>query len=137
MNVKAKRELQRRIDLPVELSAVASAEAAATEYAGGASAAIVNRTHRIVRERARSMQARRSTVRSLWVPLAMCSGLLLVICTAIWTILDEYESSPTGIPDASQQMFVLIMWFLPLSAVLLAMVWFKRTGTRAESGNAQ
>ena len=61
-----------------------------------ASAAMVNRTHRVVRERARNLQARRSKMRSLWIPLAVSGGLLVVITTAIWTVLDQYEVVPTG-----------------------------------------
>ena len=92
---------------------------------------MVNRTHRVdSRERAKTMQARRSFVRSLAVPLAVFSGILIVICTAVWTVLDEYELAPTGIPDASQQMFVLMIWCLPLSAVLLALVLFGRSRSR-------
>jgi hypothetical protein len=122
-------ELKRRLELPVEEG---TKEASTTTLGSAASAAMVNRTHRVVRERARTMQARRSLVRSLWLPLAVFSGILIVICTAVWTVLDEYEIAPTGIPDASQQMFVVMLWFLPLSAVLLAVVWFRRA--RADDG---
>ncbi|ADW70215.1 hypothetical protein [Granulicella tundricola] len=128
-------ELKRRVGLPVEEGFAQSASASGAHAA--ASAAMVNRTHRIVRERARTIQARRSRVRSLWLPLAVCSGLLVVICAAIWSVLDEYELVPTGMPDASQQMFVLLMWCLPLSAVLIALVWFRRAGTRIEGGGIQ
>jgi hypothetical protein len=128
------RELKRRVDLPVEEGSAQSASSSGAFAA--ASATMVNRTHRIVRERARTLQARRDKVRSLWLPLGVCSGLLLVICAAMWTVFDEYELAPTGIPDASQQMFVLLMWCLPLSAVLIALVWFRRTGAKPEGGNA-
>jgi hypothetical protein len=128
------QELKRRVNLPVEEGFAQSASSSGAHAA--ASAAMVNRTHRIVRERARTIQARRSKVRSLWLPLSVCSGLLVVICAAMWTVFDEYELAPTGIPDASQQMFVLLMWCLPLSAVLIALVWFRRTGSKPEGGNA-
>ena len=134
---KFNNELQRRMDLPVEEG---SAQAAAGSGARMiASAAVVNRTHRIVRERARNLQAQRKRARSLWLPLAVFSGLLIILCTAVWSVLDEYELIPTGIPDASQQMFVLLMWCLPLSALVLAFVLLRR-GTAAdnpENGNAQ
>jgi len=97
-----------------------------------ARAAMVNRTHRVVHERAKTMQARRSKARSLWVPMLVCSALVIILCTTIWTILDEYELVPTGMPDASQQILVLLLWFLPLSAALLAMVWFRRTRSNRE-----
>lgn len=97
-----------------------------------ARAAMVNRTHRVVRERALVLQARRSKVRSLWVPTLICSALVVILSTAVWAILDEYELEPTGIPDASQQILVLLLWFLPLSAGLLAMVWFRRSRQQME-----
>jgi hypothetical protein len=84
------------------------------------------------------MQARRSKVRSLWIPMLVCSALVIILCTGVWTILDEYELVPTGIPDASQQILVLLLWFLPLSAALLAMVWFRRTrGSRERTEEEQ
>ena len=39
-----------------------------------ARASLVNRTHRVVRERAQVMADRRSRIRSLWLPIAVCSG---------------------------------------------------------------
>jgi hypothetical protein len=127
-------ELKRRLELPVEEGTM---EASAGRVSAGASAAMVNRTHRVVRERARTMQVRRSLVRSLWLPLAVFSGILIVICTGVWTVLDEYEIAPTGIPDASQQMLVLLAWCLPLSAVLLAVVWFRRSNADNGVGNGR
>ena len=52
-----------------------------------ARASVVNRTHRVVRERAKTLAARRSRIRSLWIPLAVCSSLLVIICTAVWSAL--------------------------------------------------
>ena len=90
----------------------------------------VNRTHRVVRERAQVLAARRDRERSLWVPMAVCSALVLIICTAGWSVLDQYEVSPTGVPDSSNQFLVLVLWFFPVSMALLAMVWFRRTRKR-------
>jgi hypothetical protein len=90
-----------------------------------ARASVVNRTHRVVRERAKSMAARRSRFRSLWIPLAVCSSLLVIICTAVWTALDGYDVTPSGVPDASNQFLVLCLWFLPVSMALLAVVLFQ------------
>lgn len=95
-----------------------------------ASAAMVNRTHRIVRERAKTIQARKQTMRELIVPLAVSAGLLAAVVFAIWTVLDEYDIAPTGLPDASQQIFIILMWCLPISAAVLAVVLFQRTGSR-------
>ncbi|QHN02268.1 hypothetical protein FTO74_01925 [Granulicella sp. WH15] len=95
------------------------------------SATVANRTHRIVRERANILRARRSKVRSLWIPSLVCASLLMAVCVAVWTVLDEYEIAPSGIPDASQQLLVQMMWSLPLSAALLAWVWFRRSNGQA------
>jgi hypothetical protein len=45
-------------------------------------------------------------------------------------MLDETEFFPDGIPDSAQQMLVLSMWCLPLSVIVLAVVWFRRPGAR-------
>jgi len=97
-----------------------------------ARASAVNRTHRVVRERAQSMAARRSRIRSLWIPLAVCSALVIILCTTVWSLLDQYEVTPTGLPDASNQFLVLCLWFFPVSMALLAVVLFRRTRRRAE-----
>ena len=93
-----------------------------------ASATMVNRTHRIVRERANAIQARKKSLRELIVPLAVSAGLLAAVVFAIWTVLDEYDIAPTGTPDASQQILVFLMWCLPISAAVLAVVLFRRSG---------
>jgi protein-S-isoprenylcysteine O-methyltransferase Ste14 len=100
----------------------------------GARASLVNRTRRVVQERAKAMSARRSRVRSLWIPLAVCASLLVILVTAVWSTLDQYELNPTGMPDASDQFVVLLLWFLPVSGALLAMVWVRRTHNKRSSG---
>jgi uncharacterized BrkB/YihY/UPF0761 family membrane protein len=87
----------------------------------------VNRTHRVVRERARTIQARRSHVRSLFVPLGIFSAFLIGICTAVWSMLDQYELEPIGAPTAGYQMLVLLLWSVPVSAALMAVVWFRKS----------
>lgn len=100
-----------------------------------ARAPVVNRTHRIVREQALSMRAQRSRSRSLWAPLAICSTLLVVICYAVWSLMAGYDLTPTSIPDASDQMLlVLLLWSLPVAAVALGMVWFRRGGKQEQAG---
>ncbi len=102
-----------------------------------ASATIVNRTHRVVQERAKTLEARRQTFRSLWIPLTISGGLLVILVCTVWSILDQYELSPTGLPDANQQMLVLMIWCLPISVVLLAVLWFRRgsNGFKADHEN--
>ncbi len=92
-----------------------------------ARASVVNRTRRVVHDQALRMRADRSRSRGLWAPLAICSALLMVICYAIWGVLAGYDLTPTNIPDASDQMtFVLLLWSLPVAAVALGLVWFRR-----------
>ncbi|HEX3968536.1 MAG TPA: hypothetical protein VHW70_11260 [Edaphobacter sp.] len=95
-----------------------------------ARASMVNRTHRVVRERATTIAAQRSRARSLWIPLSVCSSLLVIICTAVWNALEAYDVTPGGVPDASNQFLVLCLWFLPVSMALLALVLFHRARKR-------
>lgn len=101
--------------------------------ATGARSVVVNRTHRVVREQAISMREQKSKSRSLWVPLAISSILVVAICYAIWGMLDGYDLTPNGIPDASDQLMILLLWSLPVTAAILGMVWFKRARTRSDS----
>jgi hypothetical protein len=96
-----------------------------------ARASVVNRTHRVVRERATTMAARRDKFRSLWIPLAVCSSLLVIICTAVWSALEAYDVTPDGgVPEAGNQFLILCLWFLPVSMALLAVVLFHRARKR-------
>jgi hypothetical protein len=109
-----------------------------TESSLGARATVVNRTHRVVREQAVTLQEQRQRSRSLWVPLTICSTLLLVICYAIWGMMDGYDLTPNGVPDASDQMLILLMWSLPVTAVVFVLVWFKRgRGRFGNNGEAR
>jgi hypothetical protein len=103
-----------------------------TNMNAGARASVVNRTHRVVRERATTLAARRSRTRSLWIPLAVCSALLVMICSAVWGVLDQYDVTPSGVPDASNQFLVLFLWFVPVSMALLAVVLFRRARKRVD-----
>jgi hypothetical protein len=108
----------------------------------GARASVVNRTHRVVRERARVIEERRRNVRGLLLPLTVCSALLILLGVAVWSGLDQSEamaaarvlpveaSSPAG-PDLSSQFVVLLLWFVPLSVAFLATVWLRRSRRNA------
>ncbi|QHS52296.1 hypothetical protein [Edaphobacter sp. 12200R-103] len=100
----------------------------------GAQVSVVNRTHRVVRQRAAQMSARRNQMRSLWLPVIVCASMLMTVVTAVWTMLDQYELNPIGMPDASDQYVVLLFWFLPVTAALLAIVWLRRTQNRRSKG---
>ena len=97
-----------------------------------ARAVVVNRTHRVVREQALALQAQKSRSRSLWVPVAICSTLLLLTCYAVWGILDGYDLTPNGVPDASDQLLVLLAWSLPVTIIVLGLVWFQRRNRTSE-----
>ncbi|MEO8736054.1 MAG: hypothetical protein ABI380_05905 [Edaphobacter sp.] len=113
------------------------ARAALPDANMSARASMVNRTHRVVRERAKILAERRNRVRSLWIPLTICSALLLMICSAVWTVLDGYELIPIGVPDSSDQFLILFLWFFPVSMALLVMVWFRRTHKHSAGEAAQ
>ena len=98
-----------------------------------ARAQLVNRTHRIVRERAQTLKSQRSRSRGLWIPMAVSAAFLLILCTAVWSLLDQYELTPNGVPDASSQIFIFLLWFFPASAAMLALAWARRTRTDRES----
>ena len=100
-----------------------------------ARASLVNRTHRVVRERAKAMAAQKNKLRSLWVPLAVCSAMLIILATGVWSLLEQYDVTPDGVIDSSHQFLVLLLWFLPVSMALLAMVWFRRARRGAGGGN--
>ena len=97
-----------------------------------ARAQLVNRTHRIVRERAQVLKSQRSLGRSLWIPMAISAAFVLILSTAIWSLLDQYELVPTGIPDASSQIFIFLVWFFPVSAAILALAWARRAHSDRE-----
>ncbi len=98
-----------------------------------APAALVNRTRRVVRERAQDLQHRRNALKVLAIPLAVSAAFVLMSSHAVWSLLDQYEISPTGIPDASDQMLVLLLWFLPITAALLAAFWVRRSRSHSQA----
>jgi hypothetical protein len=102
----------------------------------GARAEVVNRTHRVVREMALGMREQRRQKRSLWIPLGIFSSLMLVLCYAAWAMFDNYDLTPNGIPDASDQMMILLMWSLPVTAFLLGLVWVRRSRSN-DNGEVQ
>jgi hypothetical protein len=101
-----------------------------------ARAAIVNRTHRVVRARAVAMQARKRTVQDLIVPFAICSTILLLIASAVWSLGDESLAEFEGGVgkrilefggDAGSSISILLIWFLPLSVITAAIVMLRRS----------
>lgn len=104
-----------------------------------ASAALVNRTQRVVREQALAMQARRRRARDLWLAGSICSALFVMLLCGLWAGLSQYDLLPSGESSAaylnsSYQMMVLAAWFVPAVAGAALLVWFKRG--RGESGGS-
>jgi H+/Cl- antiporter ClcA len=105
---------------------------------------VVNRTHRVVRQRANVIKARRSHVRSLMLPLIVCSVLLILSAIAVWSGLYETQAAeavqdvvslaPT---DTNDEFLVVLLWFVPVSLALLGPVWFRRAHTAADHGTTR
>ena len=99
---------------------------------------VVNRTHRVVRERAKVMQQKRNRDRSLMAPLIVCSVLLILSALAVWTGLYQYQTVETvqsdvaALADANNHLLVAILWFVPVSVALLVAVWVRRSRNGAD-----
>ena len=91
---------------------------------------MVNRTQRIVHQRAVSIQQRRNRMRSLWAPLLICSALMTMVFFAVWKMLAEYDLTPTGVPDANYQVTFIVLWCLPVTAGVVGLIWFQRSRGR-------
>lgn len=109
-----------------------------------ARAGVVNRTHRVVRQRAKLMQERRSYVRSLMVPLIVCSALLILSVVAVWSGLYQYQAAEAvqdvaalASIDANNHFLVVLLWFVPVSLACLAAVWFTRFRSSGERGTSR
>jgi H+/Cl- antiporter ClcA len=137
-----KRSLDSQFDSQSQLSDSASYALSGVDSA--ARGGVVNRTHRVVRQRAKVMQARRSHVRSLMVPLIICSALLILSIFAVWSGLYQYQATEAAEAvqadvaalgtnnDANNQFLVVLLWFVPVSLALLAAVWFRRFRTSVD-----
>jgi hypothetical protein len=128
-------DLNLQFELAPEAHDAASlAQAARNGMGAAARGEVVSRTHRVVRQRARVMQERRSHVRDLVVPLIICSVLLLFICLGLWIGLDQYQAAEIQdvaslvATEASRHFLVVLLWFVPVSMAMLAAVWFRRRG---------
>lgn len=104
---------------------------------------VVNRTHRVIRHRAAQMQQRRNYLRSLMLPLTICSALLVLTIFAVWSGLYQYQADAVDAVQADVAAFasgdmvnhvmVLMMWFVPVSLTLLAIMWARRMRNGADS----
>ena len=109
----------------------------------GARAGVVNRTHRVVRQRAQVIQARRSRMRGMMVPLILCSVLLLLTAGAVWSGLYQYQAveaaemveadvAALATSDANNHFLVMLLWFVPVSIALLGTVLIRRVRSGAD-----
>lgn len=109
-----------------------------------ANSALVGRTQRVVRQRALAMQAQKRRSRDLWLACSICSAWLIMMTHSAWTGFMQngfmqYESGAVGslrpidMIESSAQMLVMAMWFLPVSAAVLMLVWFKRSRDRGDN----
>ena len=130
---------RQRAVSPEELSAEMQVRAAMRSLPLVADSARVNRTHRVVRERALDMQESRRQRRTLWIPLTIASLMLPMICYAIWTSLtqdyDVNEISDTLISSlhGGSQMMIFSLWFLPVTVITLFFVWRLRNRNEDDS----
>ncbi len=88
-----------------------------------------------MRERARTLQEQKRRIRSLWFPLLVSFGFIVSILFAVWSVLDESELFTNGIPDSSQNMMMLALWCVPLSVIVLVVVWFRRASANSNDGS--
>jgi hypothetical protein len=109
---------------------------------------VVNRTHRVVRERAKVMKARRTHVRGLMAPLILCSVLLLLTVAAVWSGLYQYQAAEAAeavqadvaalaATDANNHFLVVLLWFVPVSMVLLGTILFRRSRSGVDRGTVR
>jgi len=131
MNVTFERRVDPQVDSPADDSEV-FARTVLVSMNTAARSGVVNRTHRVVRQRASVMQARRSRVRSVLLPLIICSVFLLFTCLGLWIVLDQYQAAEIqdvaslASTEASRHFLVVLLWFVPVSMAMLAAVWFRR-----------
>ncbi len=93
----------------------------------------VNRTHRVIRERAQAMRADRNRRRSLVLPLILCSILMALMYAALWLMVEQYEAVSPEAPTESHHLFMILLWFLPVSAALGAMAWYRRSRNQSDT----
>jgi hypothetical protein len=101
----------------------------------GARASVVNRTHRVIRERAQVLQEKRNRDRSLTIPLIVCSALLILTALAVWTGLYQYQAAETveavqsdvaALTDINNHFIVVLLWFVPVSIAFMVTLWVRR-----------
>jgi hypothetical protein len=118
------------------------ARAALDNVSAAAHSGAVNRTHRVVRERAKVLQQKRDRERSLMAPLIICSSLLILSILAVWTGLYQYQAveaaeavqaDVTALATTdNNQLLVILLWFVPVFVAVLTTVWVRRSRNNAD-----
>ena len=108
----------------------------------GARGTVVNRTHRVVRQRAKVIKARRSHVRSLMLPLVVCSVLLILSAVAVWSGLYESQGTMQDVAalanwELNDEFLVVLLWFVPVSLAVVGTVWLRRAQATADHGTVR
>ncbi len=91
-----------------------------------ARATLVNRTHRVVRARARALKDNRAKMRGLFLPLLLCSALMVLLFGALWALLDGYDLVASELPSSAHH-YLMLLWFVPVSGAMVALAWVWRS----------
>lgn len=75
------------------------------------------------------MRVRRNRARSLILPLTICSVLLVLVCYAGWTV--SGAGLTFGLDGEGGPAYVLLLWFLPVTAFTVGAVLFRRWRSRS------
>jgi hypothetical protein len=79
------------------------------------------------------MQANRSRMRGLVLPLALCSSLLILTNAALWKLVKQYETVSPEAPAECHHLFFLLLWFLPVTITLGVLVWVRHSRNRSDN----
>jgi hypothetical protein len=105
-------------------------EAAALDAALGAlgalpvtaSAELVQRSRRAVRQRAEQLETERQRAAPLWIAAAMSVIWMIVTAPYVWRAL-AWLGRTAGLPDSMWQAGFVVWWFLPATLLALAAAW--------------
>jgi predicted nucleic acid-binding Zn ribbon protein len=126
------------LETPAPAEQVTFARAAVRSIPVSARGTVVNRTHRVVRERARVLSERKSRVRSLMLPMVLCGVLLTLTILAVWTGLYQYQGAmeadvaALAAVELNNHALVALLWFVPVTLGVLVTMWMRRARGGAE-----
>jgi|GEM_PF-1929374 len=92
---------------------------------------VVGRTQRLVQARARDNQSQQRMLRSLLLPLLVCSAMVMMIAHSAWTVVQQWNTlladNAETVAESGSPLLILTLWFLPLTMGVLVMIWFRRS----------